>query len=93
MKNSCMKKLISLSMAVLITASSASCASNKKEYEKVKADTPWYECETFEVSDLYSSDVYEYAYFDTVGSTDDKVYILAKLPNTLTIMTACPKKN
>ena len=51
-------------MITLIALSSTSCASKKKTYEVIKEDDPWYEVTTFEVSDVYSSDIYEYCYFE-----------------------------
>lgn len=70
-------KLISLTLALLMTASVASCASNKKEYSTVKAEDPWYECTSFSVSDLYPAEEYEYVSFLTVGATEDTIYIMA----------------
>ncbi len=65
-------------MAVLLAVSSSSCASNKKEYSTVKSDDKWYECSSFDVSDVFSSDEYEYVEYKTVGTTDDAVYMLAQ---------------
>lgn len=77
MKKFTINKFISLSLALLMTASVASCASNKKEYSTVKADDPWYECSSFNVSDLYPAEEYEYVSFQTIGATEDKIYIMA----------------
>lgn len=65
-------------MITLIALSSTSCASKKKTYEVIKEDDPWYEVTTFEVSDVYSSDIYEYCYFEKIGATEDSVYIMAE---------------
>ena len=65
-------------MVLVFTASSVSCSSKKREYREIRADDTWYECSSFEVSDLYPSDVYEYCYFDTVGATEDSVFIKAE---------------
>ena len=77
MRTDVAKKLISISMAVLFAASSASCTSAKKEYDVIKDSDTWYECSSFEVSDLYPKDQYDYCTFDTVGSMDNAVYVMA----------------
>ena len=68
-------KFISLTLAVSLAAPLASCASQKKEYKTIKAEDKWYSCNSFEVSDLYPSDQYDYADFNTVGATDESVYV------------------
>ena len=68
-------KLISLSMVLVFTASSASCSSKKREYRTIKDTDTWYECSSFDVSALYDPAEYEYCYFETVGATEDTVYI------------------
>ena len=55
-----------------------SCSSKKKEYEVIKESDPWYECSSFEISGLYPEDEYEYSEFETVGTTDDAIYIKAE---------------
>ena len=65
MKTSLRDKIISIFLAVSLMAPLASCASKNKEYEVIKADDPWYECESFMVSDLYSKKDYEYISFNT----------------------------
>ena len=60
-------------MAIL--ASASSCSSKKKKYEEIKADDTWYEYESFEISDLYSDEDYEYVSFSTVGAMNDTVYV------------------
>ena len=68
-------KFISLTLAVSLAAPLASCASHKREYKTIKEDDKWYSCDSFEVSDLYPSDIYDYADFRTVGATEESVYV------------------
>ncbi len=68
-------KFISLTLAVSLAAPLASCASHKREYKTIKEDDKWYSCDSFEVSDLYPSDKYDYADFRTVGATEESVYV------------------
>ena len=75
MKQNALTKIISVTLAVSVVAPCASCTSHKKEYETVKADDKWYSCDSFEVSDLYPSDEYEYVDFNTVGATEESVYV------------------
>ena len=55
-----------------------SCSSKKREYEVIKESDPWYECSSFDISNLYPDDVYEYSDFETVGATADAIYIKAE---------------
>ena len=68
-------KLISVLMITLIALSSTSCASNKRKYEVIKETDLWYDVNSFEVSDLYPADQYNYAEFETIGATSDAVYV------------------
>ena len=70
-------KLISSLLALLIALQITSCSSKKKEYEVIKESDPWYECSSFEISGLYPKDEYEYSDFETVGTTDNAIYIKA----------------
>ena len=70
-------KFISITLALVMTAGVASCSSNNKEYSTVKEDDPWYECSSFNVSDLYPVEEYEYASFRTIGATEDIIYLMA----------------
>ena len=58
-----------------IAASVSSCTSSKRTYDVIKETDTWYECSSFEVSDLYPAEEYEYYYFETVGADDGAVYI------------------
>ena len=78
MKTGFATKLISLSLVLAFTASSASCSSRKRSYRTIKDSDAWYECSSFDVSELYASEEYEYCYFETVGATEDTVYIKAE---------------
>ena len=75
MKTSLRDKIISIFLAVSLMAPLASCASKNKEYEVIKADDPWYECESFMVSDLYSKKDYEYISFNTIGTYDEFIFV------------------
>ena len=77
MKRFDINKFISLTLAVLMTASVASCKSNKKEYSTIKADDPWYECSSFNISKLFPVDEYEYVSFRTIGANEDTIYVMA----------------
>lgn len=70
-------KLISSLMALLFALQMTSCSSKNKEYEVIKESDPWYECTTFEVSDLYPESEYEYSNFETIGALDGAIYIKA----------------
>lgn len=70
-------KSISLLLVTLIALSSTSCASNKRKYEVIKETDPWYEVTSFVVENLYSEDVYESSYFETIGATKDSVYLMS----------------
>ena len=63
---------------MLIALSSTSCSSKKRKYEVIKETDPWYEVTSFEVSDIYSSDKYEYAYFEKIGASEDSVYVMSQ---------------
>lgn len=63
---------------MLTALSSVSCASKKKNYEVIKETDPWYEVTSFETSDLYSSDVYDYCYLEKIGASEDSVYMKAE---------------
>ena len=63
---------------MLITLSSTSCASKKRTYEVIKETDPWYEVTSFEASSVYSSEEYEYSYFEKIGASEDSVYIMAQ---------------
>ena len=76
MKNTASKKLISILLTMALLASASSCSSKKKEYENIKADDPWYEFESFDISYLYSDEDYEYVNFSTVGAMNGEVYVL-----------------
>ena len=65
-------------MVLVFTASSASCSAKKREYRTIKDTDKWYECSSFDVSDLYDPAEYESCYFETVGATEDSVYIKAE---------------
>ena len=71
-------KLISSLMALLFALQITSCSSKNKEYEVIKESDPWYECTTFEVSDLYPESEYEYSNFETIGALDGAIYIKAE---------------
>ncbi|MBR4913862.1 MAG: hypothetical protein IKZ42_01135 [Clostridiales bacterium] len=71
-------KLISALLVMLITLSSTSCASKKRTYEVIKETDPWYEVTSFEASSVYSSEEYEYSYFEKIGASEDSVYIMAQ---------------
>ena len=77
MKTNALTKIISVTLAVSVVAPFASCNSHSKEYETIKAEDKWYGCDSFEVSDLYPSDEYEYVDFNTVGATGESVYVFA----------------
>ena len=68
-------KAISLTLVLAIAASVSSCTSSKRTYDVIKETDIWYECSSFEVSDLYPAEEYEYYYFETVGADDGAVYI------------------
>ena len=78
MKRRYATKILSLTMVLVFTASSASCSQKKREYRTIVGSDPWYECSSFEVSDLYPDDAYEFCNFETVGTSDDSVYIRAE---------------
>ena len=82
-------QLISALLATLIALPVTSCSSKKREYEVIKESDPWYESTSFEISDYYPQDVYEYSDFMTVGTTDDAIYIRAEAA----ISTASSKTN
>lgn len=63
---------------MLIALSSTSCSSKKRKYEVIKETDPWFEVTSFEVSDIYSSDKYEYAYFEKIGASEDSVYVMSQ---------------
>ncbi len=71
-------KFISALLVMFIALSSVSCASKKKNYEVIKETDPWYEVTSFETSDLYSSDVYDYCYLEKIGASEDSVYMKAE---------------
>ena len=75
MKNITSEKLISILLIVALLASSSSCSSKKKEYETVKEDDTWYECDSFEISYLYSDEDYDYVSYSTVGAMNGIVYV------------------
>ena len=75
MGNTVFKKTISTVTVMLIGASSFACSSGGREYEVIKESDPWYGCTSFEVADLYPSDLYDYVDYQTVGATDGSVYI------------------
>jgi len=77
MKNINREKLISLTMAVLLAASSASCSSKDKISKVISKDDPWYECSSFDASAAFDPSEYENTYFETVGSTKDSIYLKA----------------
>ena len=64
-------------MALLFALQITSCSSKNKGYEVIKESDPWYECTTFEVSDLYPESEYEYSNFETIGALDGAIYIKA----------------
>ena len=69
------RKFISLSMALLFAASSASCSSKKHEDKIIKESDTWYGCNSFEISNLYPKDKYDYSEFETAGTIDDCIYM------------------
>lgn len=71
-------QLISALLATLIALPVTSCSAKKRKYEVIKESDPWYECSSFDISNLYPDDVYEYSDFETVGATDDAIYIKAE---------------
>ena len=75
MKTNALIKTITIVLTVSILAPLVSCSSKNREYEVVKADDPWYESESFMVSDLYSKEDYEYTSFTTIGTVDDIIYV------------------
>ena len=75
MKKNLKYRLTSILLSLSLLASVSSCASKGKEYEVIKADDPWYECERFMVSDMYSKNVYDFISFTTVGTYDNYVYV------------------
>ena len=78
MKKGTATKLISLSLVLAFATSAASCSSRKREYRTIKDTDTWYECSSFEVSDLYPAEDYEYCYFETVGANEDNIYVMAE---------------
>ena len=68
-------KIISSVLALAIVSSVSSCSSNKREYETVKDTDSWYECSSFEVLDLFPSELYDYTFFTTIGATDSSIFV------------------
>ena len=62
-------------MAVLFAASISACSSNKREYRVIKESDTWYDCNSFEVSNLYPDDLYDYSDFTSCGAVGDEIYI------------------
>ena len=71
-------KLISALLVVLIALPSSSCSSKKKTYEVIKETDPWYEVSSFETTNLYPAEKYEYSWFEVIGATEDSVYLMAE---------------
>lgn len=78
MKKNTNTKIISCLLAAIFATSSASCSSNKKEYVTVKESDPWYECTTVSIDELYPADKYDYVYYDPIGTSDGKIYIMTQ---------------
>lgn len=71
-------KAVSLTLVLTIAASVSSCTASQRSYDVIKESDTWYECSSFEVSDLYPTEEYEYYYFETVGADDGAVYIMVE---------------
>lgn len=78
MKKSIYTKTISCLLATVFAASSASCSSNRKEYNTVKESDPWYECTSISIDDLYPVDKYRFVNYEPIGVSDGKIYILTQ---------------
>ena len=75
MKNRTYKNLTSILLTFALLASSVSCSSKKKEYEVIKEDDPWYECESFDISYIFSDEDYEYVSYMTAGAMNGSIYV------------------
>ena len=60
-----------------MVSSSASCSSKTGKYDVISEDDPWYECSSFDVSSFFDPEEYEYTYFESVGTTDNSIYLKA----------------
>ncbi len=79
MKRDLSTKLLSLSMVLVFAASSASCSSPKREYETIKDTDTWYECSSFNVSGFFPAEEYEYSDYESIGASDEFIYLTADL--------------
>lgn len=68
-------KILSLSMAVLFAASVSACSSHKRKNNVIDESDTWYDCNSFEVSNLYPDDIYDYSEFTSCGTVGEEIYI------------------